>query len=133
MRLRGVPPEDQPMTTASPAFASHAKPRAKKPRGATRKTFAAMFDGEYLEPKPGAWTRTIDKAGEVVEDGRDPRALLVASPGDQLFLFGKDIEQISLVEVVDSDENGSRYRVKERFSRQRPAAGEVFVMRRDAK
>lgn len=115
------------------SFGSHARGRIKRPRVSTRKTFVASYDGEYLAPKRGAWTRSIDALGDVVADGQDPRALLIANRGDQLFLFGARVEQIAIVEIVGVEADGFRYRVATRFAIEAVTAGEVFVMRRRAK
>ncbi len=120
------------MSATSPAFGSHAKPRVRKPRLATRKTFAASYDGELLVPKRGAWTRSIDAVGDPVVDGQDKQALLVVNVGDQLILFGKRIEEDALVEVVAVERDGWAYRVRTLFQIDPVVAGEVFVMRRGA-
>ena len=116
------------------AFGSHAKPRLKKPRTWTRKTWAAtlstVHDELYLEPTRGAWTRTIDKDGDVTAECRDARALLVANIGDLLLVFGPDDDQIAAVEVIGVDRDGWRYRAATRHVTKLWAwRGSAFVMK----
>ena len=115
------------------SFGSHGKPRAKRARPTIRRTFSATYTGELIMPKRGAWTRSIDAVGDVIEDGHDTRASLIVNIGDELILFGPGVEQIAIVEVVSVESGGWSYRVKTVFWIEAVPAGEVFVMRRKTK
>ncbi len=81
-----------------------------------------------LRPSRGAWTRTIDKDGDIVVDAYDGLALLWANIGDFLIVAGEDIDETALVEVVDLE---NPYAPKIRFlvGDSRPGAVKILPVK----
>ena len=114
----------------SVAFGSHAKPRAKKPRTWTRKTWAATLLGTTLTPKRGAWWKTFTPDAELVDEGKDTTSMLIANIGDGLLVFGGDVDEIALVEVTGVSRDGVTLEIRTTYAPKPVRDGAVFVMRR---
>lgn len=100
-----------------------------------RKTWSAELatvgGHRVMTPRRGAWSCTIDKQGNVVEDARDDHATLRINVGDRLFLFGPAVEQISMAVVVGVMPDGESYRLTTTTHCIAAAPdGDVLVMRR---
>lgn len=76
--------------------------RGAKPKVRSTFTGAIRVDGErvVITPERGAYRRTIDDAGDVINDVFEAGAMFVRNIGDRLIVCGPSIEETALAVVL---------------------------------